>query len=205
MHVENGDLFWQPLRFLVRASAYVAGAGILTMAAVTCADIVLRRFGATVTGAYDVVRLAGGATIASALPLTTAVKGHVAIEYFFRRLGRGWRMAVDSVMRTVQCGLFLFAAYAFHVRATRLLRSGEVMPTLQCPTYPLAWYIAAMCLVTALVSFYHLVRPGRNLLRARVERRNDPTTKRPNDPTTQQRNDATMQRCNDSTISGGAR
>ena len=165
MRADHDEPLWRPLRSLVIASAYVAGAGILVMALVTCVDIVLRRFGTSVTGAYDVVRLAGGVTIASALPLTTAVKGHVAIEYFFHRLGRGWRMAVDSVMRTVQCGLFLFAAYAFHVRATRLFRSGEVMPTLQCPTYPLAWYIAAMCLLTAFVSLFHLVRPGHNLLR----------------------------------------
>ncbi|MBQ7721851.1 MAG: TRAP transporter small permease [Kiritimatiellae bacterium] len=191
MRADHDEPLWRPLRSLVIASAYVASAGILVMALVTCVDIVLRRFGTSVTGAYDVVRLAGGVTIASALPLTTAVKGHVAIEYFFHRLGRGWRMAVDSVMRTVQCGLFLFAAYAFHVRATRLFRSGEVMPTLQCPTYPLAWYIAAMCLLTAFVSLFHLVRPGRDLMRP--PRR---TMQRSNSSTDQRTNGLTDQRTN---------
>lgn len=176
MDARGGGIFWSAVRVLVLASAWVAGFGILFMALVTCADIILRRFGASITGAYDIVRIAGGATIASALPLTTAVKGHVAIEYFFHRLRRGGRIVVDSAMRALQCALFLFAARAFHVRALRLFRSGEVMPTLQCPTYPLAWFIAAMCLLTALVSFFHLVRPGRDLLRP--ARR---TSKRSND------------------------
>ena len=159
------DALWAPTRALVRVSGKLAGIGILFMMAVTCVDIVLRRLGSSIPGAYDLVRIAGGITIAAALPLTTAVKGHVAIEYFFHRLGRRGRIVVDSAMRILQTTGFLFAAVAFLRRGNRLLRSGEVMPTLQCPVFWLAWLIAAMCLLTALVSLYHLVRPGRNFFR----------------------------------------
>ena len=168
----SNDAVWAPLRTLVRLSGKVAGAGILFMMAVTCADIVLRRFGAAITGAYDLVRIAGGLTLAAALPLTTAVKGHVAIEYFFHRLGRRGRIVVDSAMRVIQTAFFLFAAYAFLLRGNRLLRSGEVMPTLQCPIFWLAWVIAFMCLLTALVSLFHLLRPGRPLLRPERPKKN---------------------------------
>ena len=162
--MSNGSV-WTPLRALVKYSGKIAGVGILFMMAVTCVDIVLRRLGTSIPGAYDLVRIAGGITIAAALPLTTAVKGHVAIEYFFHRLGRRGRIIVDSAMRTIQTVGFLFAAIAFLRRGNRLLRSGEVMPTLQCPIFWLAWLIAFMCLLTALVSLFHLLRPGRNLLR----------------------------------------
>ena len=93
--MSNGSV-WAPLRALVKYSGKIAGVGILFMMAVTCADIILRRLGTSIPGAYDLVRIAGGITIAAALPLTTAVKGHVAIEYFFHRLGPGGRAAVDA-------------------------------------------------------------------------------------------------------------
>ena len=155
---------WVPLRNFVRISGKVAGVGILFMMTVTCVDIILRRCGLVLPGAYDLVRLAGGVTIAAALPLTTAVKGHVAIEYFFHRMGRRGRIVVDSVMRLLQTTGFLFAAYAFLRSGQRLLKSGEVMPTLQCPVFWLAWLIALACLLTAFVSFFHLIRPGENFM-----------------------------------------
>ena len=75
-------------------------------------------------------------------------------------------------MRVIQTAFFLFAAYAFLLRGNRLLRSGEVMPTLQCPIFWLAWVIAFMCLLTALVSLFHLLRPGRPLLRPERPKKN---------------------------------
>ena len=204
----NGSA-WSPLRSLVRLSGQIAGVGILFMMTVTCVDIVLRRLGASILGAYDLVRIAGGITIAAALPLTTAVKGHVAIEYFFHRLGRRARIIVDSAMRTIQTAGFLFAAVAFLRRGNRLLRSGEVMPTLQCPIFWLAWLIAFMCLLTALVSLFHLLRPGRNLLRPDRPKRElkvkSAKGKDSLDASLQRINDATMQRRNDATSSGGAK
>ena len=67
--MNNGSV-WAPLRALVKYSGKIAGAGILFMMAVTCVDIVLRRLGTSSPGAYDLVRIAGGITIAAALPLT---------------------------------------------------------------------------------------------------------------------------------------
>ena len=204
----NSGQAWAPLRGLVRYSGNAAGLGILFMMAVTCVDIVLRRLGSSLPGAYDLVRIAGGITIAAALPLTTAVKGHVAIEYFFHRLGRGGRMVVDGAMRTIQTAGFLFAALAFLRRGNRLLRSGEVMPTLQCPVFWLAWLIAFMCLLTALVSLFHLLRPGRPLLRPGRPKKElkVKSAKCEDSPeaSPQRANDAATRRANDATSTGGA-
>ena len=49
---------------LVRALTVVAGLGIVTMIGVTSLDVVLRFFGRPITGAFDIVRLAGALTIA---------------------------------------------------------------------------------------------------------------------------------------------
>ncbi len=156
---------WVPLRFVTIASAWLAGAGIVFMIATTCLDVLLRQFGASVPGAYDLVRLACGVTVATSLPLTTAVKGHVAIEYFFHRLGRTGRIVVDSIMRTFQVAGFSLAAVAFARNGSTLLRSGEVTDTLKIPFFWLPWLVSAMCVVTAAISFFHLVRPGKELVK----------------------------------------
>lgn len=157
-------LFWNRIRRIVVLSGRIAGIGILVMAAITCTDIILRKCGVILPGAYDLVRITGGITIAAALPLTTAVKGHVAIEYFFHRMGHRGRIVVDSVMRILQTSAFLFATWAFIQSGIRLLKSGEVMPTLQCHIFWLAWVIAAMCFLTALVSLFHLFVPGEDFM-----------------------------------------
>lgn len=153
------------LRRMIIAASYMAAAGVIFMMVVTCLDIVLRRFSLSVPGAYDLVRIGGGITIAMALPLTTAVKGHVAIEYFFHRMGRRGRIVVDSCMRTIQILLFLFATCAFSEFGYRLMVSGEVTPTLQCPTFWISWLIGLSCLLTALISLVHLLFPRELLIR----------------------------------------
>lgn len=156
---------WLPLQGLVLASGALAGLGVLAMTAVTCVDVVLRQFGRPLVGAYDMVRIAGGLTLAFALPVTTAVKGHVAIEYFFHKLRRRGRVIVDTLMRLLQLAAFAAAARECARHGNKLLASGEVTPTLQWPTYWVAWVLSAACILTALVTLYHLVHPGREMLR----------------------------------------
>lgn len=153
------------LAALIKISANIAGLGILAMIAITCLDVILRRLGSSAPGAYDLVRLAGGVTIAASLPLTTAVKGHVAIEYFFHRLAKKGRIIVDSLMRLLQLSGFIIASWAFAIKGINLLKEGEVTPTLQIPVFWLSWLVALMSLITAVITLYHLIRPGKELLK----------------------------------------
>ncbi|MDD5705822.1 MAG: TRAP transporter small permease [Kiritimatiellae bacterium] len=157
---------WLPVKALVLASSALAGVGVLAMTAVTCLDIAMRQFGRPLTGAYDMVRIAGGVTLACALPLTTAVKGHVAIEYFFHKLGHSGRIVVDTLMRLLQIGAFAIAAWQCARYGRKLLLSGEVTPTLQWPTFWVAWVLATACALTSLVTLFHLVHPGREMIRS---------------------------------------
>ncbi len=159
------DVFWAMLRVLVLALSVAAGIGVLLMIGVTCADVALRAYGRTLHGAYDIVRIAGAVTIACALPYTSAVKGHVAIEYFFHKLGRWGRIVVDSVCRTVV--IVLFSAFSWQCVAygNSLRRTGIVSLTLQIPLFWLAYVIAASCVVTMFVTLYNLTHPGREMIK----------------------------------------
>lgn len=156
---------WHPLRWLVLASGALAGLGVLVMVAIICLDVLLRQFGHPVVGAYDLVSIASGLTLAFALPVTTAVKGHVAIEFLFQKLRPRGRIVVDSLMRLLQLTAFMIAARECARYGGRLLRSGEVTPTLQLPTFWVLWVLAGACFLTALVTLFHLVQPGRELIR----------------------------------------
>jgi TRAP-type C4-dicarboxylate transport system permease small subunit len=156
---------WRPVKGLVLVFAALAAVGVLAMVAVTCVDVALRLLGRPLVGAYDLVRIAGGVTLACALPVTTAVKGHVAIEYFFHKLRRPGRIVVDTLMRLLQMTAFAVAARECARHGWKLLRSGEVTPTLQWPVFWVAWVLAAACGLTVLVTLYHLVHPGREMIR----------------------------------------
>jgi len=158
--------FWRAVVWVGRVMTAVSVVGLLAMMLVTCLDVALRVCGVPIKGAYDVVRVAGAITIACALPVTTAMKGHVAIEYFFQRLNRRWRIAVDSLMRLLMIGGFLLAAVESVGYGVRFLKSGQVTDTIEMPIFWVPWLMAVSFAVTALVVVFHLVYPGRELVRS---------------------------------------
>lgn len=158
-------LFTTSLRTVVFALAVVSGSGVLLMMLLTCADVVLRRFGAPLVGAYDLVYLAGAVAMACAIPYTTALKGHVAIEFFFHQLNRTGRIVVDTVVRILGIGLFCLLAWESARIGGKLRVSGEVTATLQIPVFWVPWVMAMCCAVVALVILYNLTHPGKALVR----------------------------------------
>jgi TRAP-type C4-dicarboxylate transport system permease small subunit len=151
---------WQRfLRRLVVGLAFVAGAGTVAMMLVTCVDVVARAFGQPLKGSYDIVRMLSLITLSCALPYTTAVKGHVAVEFFFNKLPPAVRLVVDSIMRILTIGLFGLLCVQGVKYGLSLKASGEVMLTLGWPVYWTAFVIAFACAVSALVVAQHLLHP----------------------------------------------
>jgi TRAP-type C4-dicarboxylate transport system permease small subunit len=158
------DAYHQGLRLVVQWLGLVAGAGLMAMVVVTTLDVVLRVFRISLPGAYDLVRIAGALTIAAALPYTTAVKGHVAIEYFFHQLGRRGRVVVDALMRLGGMALFGMLAWGSVAFGSSLKRSGEVSLTVQLPMFWVPYVLAASCVLVVLIKLYHLAHPGKPML-----------------------------------------
>ena len=117
-----------PVRQLIRLSALAAGVAVLVMIGVTMVDVIARIFNVGIVGAYDIVRVAGVVAIGSGLPYVTAVKGHIAIEFFYQNLNRHGRIAVDTLFRLAALTLFGFLVYKNIDYGLSLHASGEVMP-----------------------------------------------------------------------------
>jgi len=157
-------IYSKSLRALVMVLAAVAGAAIVVMILVTCADIILRFFRHPLIGAYDIVNVAGTITIACAMPYTTAVKGHVAIEFFFQKLGKLGRFITDTVIRILMIGLFSTLTWGCIRHGQALRENGQVTPTLQMPEFWVAYLVAGSCATMVLVTIHHLLKPGKPMI-----------------------------------------
>lgn len=155
------------LRLVVYVLLVVSGVGVLAIMLVTCADVILRLkwVNRPFVGAYDIVKIAGTLSLAASLPYTTAVKGHVAIEYFFHKLNRPGRFAVDSVIRLLAMALFAFLAWRSVLYGLDFQRTGQVSQTLQLPVFWVPHAIGFCCAIVVLVIGYNLVHPGREMIK----------------------------------------
>jgi TRAP-type C4-dicarboxylate transport system permease small subunit len=157
--------FWRGIIWLIYGMTAISCVGLALMMLVTGADVLMRQVWHPLKGAYDIVRICGVITIACALPLTTALKGHIAIEFFFQKLSRFWRVAVDSVMRVTMIAVFALAAVECVGFGQRLLRSGEVTATIEIPMFWVPWVMAVSFAVTAVIVVFHLIYPGRGMMK----------------------------------------
>ena len=156
------------LRRLLLALALVGAASVLAMMLVTVADVIGRQFGCPVKGAYDLVQILGAVAILSALPLTKAVKGHIAIEFFFQKLARPGRAVADTILRILLLALWIVLAVQFARKGETYRLSNELTATLHMPMFWVLWLASAASALTAGVTLWHLLHPGRSMMRPRT-------------------------------------
>ena len=159
------DCFFQGVRKIILFFALISGASIFVMIGVTVADIALRLFRSGITGAYDIVCLAGAVGVACALPYVTAVKGHIAIEFLYRKAGKAGRIVLDSFFRLLVLVLFAFLVYRSIGYGLYLLNTGQVMLTLRIPIFWLSFLLSFVFVLLFIITFYHLIHPGKGMIK----------------------------------------
>lgn len=153
-------------RALTNLLLAISGASLLAMVALITVDVVLRKcFNAPITGSRDIVGILGALCIGAALPYTTAVKGHVAIEFFFQMLPRGGREFVDFLARLLVLVFFAFLAWYFVIYGLNLRSYGQVTPTIQIPEFWVPFIYSISCACVVLVKVYHLLQPGKTMIK----------------------------------------
>lgn len=139
---------------LARAAALMLGAMMLF----AVADMVLRGFGRTVAGSYEVIGWLSAAAMALALGTVQRHKGHVAMELMVVRLGRRGRALVEAL--TALISLAVFAVIAWYVaRYGRVLHeTGSLSETLRVIVYPWVYVVAAGCVGLTLALLVDFLR-----------------------------------------------
>jgi len=153
------------LRWWVALLAGVAGLAVAAMIVVTVVDVVGRRLGHPLTGAYDIVELLGAITIAGALPYTTACKGHVAIEFLPHQLSPRGRIVLSTLVGVICISIFAFLTWRFVRYGIDLRASGEGTVTLRWPVFWLPHWMAVCTAATILVLVYQMTHPGKELMK----------------------------------------
>ena len=158
--------FWSGVVVLVKVLTAVSCLGLAVMIVITCGDVILRVLRIPTKGAYDLIKLCGAVTVSCAVPLTTAMKGHVAIEYFFHKLNRRGRVVIDAMMRIIMFAGFACAAWASFGYGLSFLKHSEVTSTVEIPVFWVPWLMAISFAVTSLVVLFQMFYPGRDMVQS---------------------------------------
>jgi len=159
------SVYDRSLKAAVFFLAAIAAISILAMIAITAADVAMRIFRRPILGSFDMIRIAGMISIACALPYTTAVKGHVAIEFLHHKLSHIGRIVLDTFVHFSIIAMFVFLAVRLIAYGQSLHKSGEVSATLQIPLFWIPYVIALSCFVTVLVTLHILLHPGKEMIK----------------------------------------
>ena len=143
----------------------LAGLAVLLIVVITCLDVILRRCGYPVPGAVDIVQLAACIAAICALPYTTAVKAHVAVEFFFQNLPKTAKVIADGFSRLAMMVLFTVMAVRCVIHGITLMNRNSVSLTLKIPLFWVLWLMAFSLAVVVLVKVYNLTHPGKEMMK----------------------------------------
>jgi TRAP-type C4-dicarboxylate transport system permease small subunit len=146
--------------------AWAAAAMLGAMMLFSVADMVMRGFGVTVAGSYEVIGWLSAVAMALALGTVQRHKGHVAMELVVVKMGRRARALTDASMALVS--LALFAVVAFYVaRYGRVLHeTGSLSETLRIIVYPWVYVVGLGCAGLTLALLVDFLRSVAALLAA---------------------------------------
>ena len=158
--------FFVLVRWVTWGLLVICGLAILSMMGVTVVSVVLRNTGrGGIAGDLDIIEMLVLVVVATGLPYTTAVKGHIAIEYFFHKLNRVGRILVDTIIRLIGIALFVALAIGSFKIGTGYREAGQVSMTLQMPIWWMPILLGVCSLVIALIILYHLLHPGKEMIK----------------------------------------
>ena len=153
-------------RILNEGLAWAAAALLGAMMLFSVTDMVMRGFGVTVAGSYEVIGWLSAAAMALALGTVQRHKGHVAMELVVVKLGRRNRAVVETLMALIS--LAVFAVVAFYVmRYGRVLHeTGSLSETLRVIVYPWVYVVGLGCAGLTLALLVDCLRSITTLLAA---------------------------------------
>ena len=145
------NLFERISRNLAGKLFWVAGAAIVGMMLLTCADVLLRYFRKPIPGTYELVCFLGAAAVAFAMAHTSVERGHVSVSFVVELFPVKTQRIIESI--TTCFGLFLCGLIAWQsaAYANELRLSGEVSMTLELPFYPFVFGIGFSAAVVCLI------------------------------------------------------
>ena len=149
---------------LARKLYWVAGAAIVAMMILTCADVVLRYFRRPIPGTYELVCFLGAVAVAFAMAYTTIKKGHVSVSFVVELFPQKIQDIIACLTTSFGLCLFVFVTWQSMVYANDLRLSNEVSLTLELPFYPFVYGIGFSAAVVCLILLSDLIKNALKIL-----------------------------------------
>ncbi|WP_440997240.1 TRAP transporter small permease [Arhodomonas sp. SL1] len=141
-----------PRRWLRGIIGAVSAVLLVLMLAVTTVDVIGRYFfNAPILGAFEVSEVAMALLIYAGLPLVCMDRGNVSVTLLTERLGPGLRRIQATVVSLVGAGVLGVLAWRLARQAMRLSSYGDTTMFLSIPLGPVAWGMAVLTGVAALL------------------------------------------------------
>jgi TRAP-type C4-dicarboxylate transport system permease small subunit len=136
----------------------IAQAGLFAMLLLTTSNILLRKFGKPIYGAYDYVCFLSAIVVAFAIANCAVRRGHTQVELLVARFSRRAQGVVDSIMGILSLGIFSLITWQSIVLANDMRRAGETSMTSLEPFYPYIYAVAFGCALLCLVILVDLMK-----------------------------------------------
>jgi TRAP-type C4-dicarboxylate transport system permease small subunit len=129
----------------------ISGLALTFIMLLTVADVVLRFFGHPIVGTFEIVGFGGAVVIGFALPITSWLRGHIFVDFFYQKCPQGVQNVLNICTRLMVIGIFFLIGWNLFIMGAELYRSGEVSLTRQLPFYPIAYGVAVCSFIQVLV------------------------------------------------------
>ncbi len=121
---------------------YVGEFSLTCMMMLTVVDVIGRFFKHPIFGSVELVGFLAVIIVASALPYTYKMDGHVGVEILVRLMPEKQQIIIDIFTRFLSLILFCIITWQMFVYAQDLKMSGEVSMNMEIPLYYIVYVLA---------------------------------------------------------------
>jgi TRAP-type C4-dicarboxylate transport system permease small subunit len=151
------------VRLVSRFCDKIAQAGLFAMLFIVASNILLRRIGKPIYGAYDYVCFIATIMVSFSMANCAVEKGHTQVELVVARFPQRAQGIIDSLTGILSLGIFSLITWQSIALGNDMRRTGELSMTSLTPFYP---YIYAIAFGSALLCLVILVDIMKSLVKA---------------------------------------
>lgn len=151
-----------------RISLGFSALGQITLAAVMIlivANIILRRFSASIPGTVEMVELGGALIVGSSLAYCLYSGGHIFVDVLVRKLSPRNQSLVDFITSFFMLILNSILSWQSAVYGMRMNVRGFVTGQLGLPIAPVVYAIGFGFILMALINISHILNSGKKILK----------------------------------------
>jgi TRAP-type C4-dicarboxylate transport system permease small subunit len=136
----------------------IAQAGLFAMFLVIFGNILLRKVGKPIFGAYDYTCFISAIVIAFAMAHCAVQKGHTQVDLFVARFSQRAQGIIGSITGILSLGLFSLITWQCIALANDMRLAGETSMTSLVPFYPYIYAVAFGCALLSLVILVDFIK-----------------------------------------------